>query len=352
MTLVSIHSQQEWERVRAFAGDIAECGSNCGSAGQNRDCHWFWLGGEYDTTNNLWSWSDGTDWNFEPSFFEQNRAQFWSGDRRLAAWGQITSTCYNKGDGWHDALGSWPMQALCQRYHDPDEALCFAGQYASTNYCLENCANDPTITYLNNTASSCENTLSDSTCEFVCDEGYYATDVASCYNGTYFEGPSCEELPCGEIEGVDFMSDQTSCNGTASGNTCNLICMDGYTARPSTEATCQLGKWTQLPICEENSCAGTPFVNNLNATATNCGNVSVAGSHCYPVCNTLFTAVGNWTCSRGQWTPNDPDYCEVGCDSYPMRTSHMNVAATFQNCPIGTPFSQTCDLVCLPGYVT
>ena len=344
MTLVSVHSQDEWERVLAFAGDVAECGSNCGFAGQNRDCHWFWLGAQYSAGQ--WVWSDGTEFDFTPSFFEDMSPS----ENHLAAWGQPTATCYNKGNGWHDAHGSWEMQALCQRYHDPDEALCFAGQYVSTNLCLEKCFSDPTIPHLNSTASLCENTDSDDTCAFVCDEGYYATDVASCYNGTFLDGPLCAELPCSEIDGVEFMSDETQCNGTASGESCNLVCMDGYTARPSSDVSCYLGQWMNLPICEEDSCFGTPVLTFGNATASDCGNVSLPGSVCVNVCRELYSPVGNWTCSRGEWSPQDPDYCEPGCDTYPRRVPYMDIPATRANCQLGTPLGGTCDLVCLPGY--
>lgn len=109
-----------------------------------------------------------------------------------------------------------------------------------------------------------------------------------------------------------------------------------YTPRPSNQASCYLGEWTDLPFCEEDSCYGTPVLIYGNATASDCGNVSLPGSVCVNVCYDQYSPVGDWTCSRGQWEPQDAMYCEPGCGAFQGYTAHINFAATAANCVIGT----------------
>ena len=103
MHLASIHSENDWERAK-IAGASARCNGECG--GHPSQCDWVWLGARKDGTN--WVWVDGTPFDYQPSFFEINDGSGVS----LSAW--ISESCYGKGDGWHDALPSWKMQALCE----------------------------------------------------------------------------------------------------------------------------------------------------------------------------------------------------------------------------------------------
>ena len=86
------------------------------------------------------------------------------------------------------------------------------------------------IYHLNVTSSPCENTESNDTCVYQCDEGFSPSGVATCYLGEWIEGPTCDENPCPGNPVVEHMDEnRTTCVGTPSGETCQLLCEDGYT---------------------------------------------------------------------------------------------------------------------------
>ena len=110
--------------------------------------------------------------------------------------------------------------------------MCLAGNHFTSPTCDPlPCTADPDFIYhLNVTSSPCENTESNDTCVYQCDEGFSPSGVATCYLGEWIEGPTCDENPCPGNPVVEHMDEnRTTCVGTPSGETCQLLCEDGYT---------------------------------------------------------------------------------------------------------------------------
>ena len=106
MELASVHSEEEWSKVKESAA-TAVCDGNCG--GHPSSCDWFWLGGSL--VGSQGTWTDGTPFDWQPDFFEINEG----GNTYISGW--RSASCYGKGDGWHDAENSWKMQAICKGTH-------------------------------------------------------------------------------------------------------------------------------------------------------------------------------------------------------------------------------------------
>eukprot|EP00494_Astrolonche_serrata_P022390 UN22647 len=120
------------------------------------------------------------------------------------------------------------------RYHD----ICSA--YESE------CSSDPVITNIDGDNSSCENTASGSTCEFSCTSGT-PSDVATCTDGDW-DVQTCDADCTSDPTYTDIDGDNSSCENTASGSTCEFQCTNDKA--PSDVATCTNGNW-DTQTCEE-----------------------------------------------------------------------------------------------------
>ena len=101
-----------------------------------------------------------------------------------------------------------------------------------------------------------------------CDAGYYTVgNPAKCFAGVWMEPlPRCEEQTCSHLPFSNVNRTASDCNGTTSQSTCEIICNEGYTATQN-HTTCVRGGWTGNVACEPNPCVDDlPLINQMDRT--------------------------------------------------------------------------------------
>ena len=197
-------------------------------------------------------------------------------------------------------------------YHEENgPASCYAGVWT-----LPTCEEDPcpdvpsSILNLNVTASSsCAHTFSQSHCDVVCDAGYTVSSPRmTCIRGEWIGNATCVPNPCDSIPPVEYINSSASagCLHTPSGDSCNVICIEGYTTANTNSVTCELGVWNEnvgstFPWCALD-CSTYPQIDHVNTSVTNCGDSSHLTT-CDFVCDDGYTHTGSSTCRNGTCFP-------------------------------------------------
>ena len=234
------------------------------------------------------------------------------------------------GSGCADTASNATCNVNCdQGYHQVNgPATCYAGVWTEPLPTCEedSCQSPPNeILFLNHTASSlnCSNTTSRSSCDIVCDDRYTVSNpTMTCIRGEWTGNASCAAESCAGLPPIEHMDENLSisCASTESGSSCNVTCLDGFTASLSTridttyvEAHCQKGVWSgsqesfDLPaydilrvgeFCSSTSLLG--YYGSLEecadgAVARNKQVFSYDGYQCY----TSDTACTSWSPSSG-----------------------------------------------------
>ena len=130
--------------------------------------------------------------------------------------------------------------------------------------------------------------LHNQNCTFTCETGYEPSGPVMCLAGNHFTSPTCDPLPC--TADPDFIYhlnvSSSSCENTESNETCAFQCDEGFS--PSGVATCYLGQWIEGPTCDENPCPGNPVVEHMDENLTNCVDIPSGGT-CEISCDVGYT---------------------------------------------------------------
>ena len=148
-----------------------------------------------------------------------------------------------------------------QGYHQDNSsgpATCYAGVWTTQPTCEEDpcLANPNGIMFMNHTESSlvCSNVTSGSSCNITCDDKYTVREpTMTCIRGEWFGNATCFASSCDDVPPIEHIDStaSASCVNTESRASCNISCLEGYTAAltKSTEATsiqahCYKGIWS------------------------------------------------------------------------------------------------------------
>ena len=187
-------------------------------------------------------------------------------------------------------------------------------------------------------------TLSNGTCVVNCDDGFYTTgNPATCFGGVWMEPlPACIEETCSHLPFSNVNRTASDCNGTTSQSTCEVVCNEGYTASQN-HTTCVRGGWTGNVYCEPNSCTDDlPSIAMMdrNASQVTCNGIA-SNSTCEISCQTGYRSTGSLECSLGLWVESTIPTCNLDCSSNPPIRFLNNTATLCQNTPSGS----TCENV-------
>ena len=165
-------------------------------------------------------------------------------------------------------------------------------------------------------------TRSGDRCDLQCDEGYTATDGPLCFAGSFIDTALCNPDPCqpGSVVIENSRTGLGPCAGTPSGETCPIVCSEGY--EPDSEAECHAGTFTNVPNCVELPCFPADL-RVTNSSSKSCDDESTVshGETCNVQCTNGFaTEMTDYStnflarCDRGNWvdlmTCDDIDECE------------------------------------------
>ena len=216
---------------------------------------------------------------------------------------------------------------------------CVRGEWFGSASCEPNpCVDDlPSITMMNRDASemTCNNTASDATCEISCQSGYTPSGSLECSLGLWVEStmPTCD-MDCSSNPPIRFLNNTaTTCQNTSSGTTCNgVACQRSssayYSYNSQVAVTCYNGTYvtsvsnsvsndfstyasvetyesTVNLICVPDACDSEPSIANYT------------GSGC---ANTATNATCNVNCDQGYHQVNGPATCYAGVWQEPLPT--------------------------------
>ncbi|RWS13502.1 P-selectin-like protein, partial [Dinothrombium tinctorium] len=160
-------------------------------------------------------------------------------------------------------------------------------------------------------------------CIYICDDGFRLTgpSTLTCLASFVWDNtpPSCVPLGCPAINAPANGYLSGNCNPSAPGQTCNVVCNEGFTAVGETTIQClSNGQWSNsMAECVRRSCGilyaprGGLFINSCNGCPQSCpGEV---GQTCRLVCGEGYRLIGSGVtvCQAGthQWQPS-PSNCE------------------------------------------
>ena len=204
-----------------------------------------------------------------------------------------------------------------------------------------------------NTHFTPSGTASNGTCTVNCDDGYYTVgNPARCYAGVWMEPlPRCEEQTCSHLPFSNVNRTASDCNGTTSQSTCEIICNEGYTATQN-HTTCVRGGWTGNVACEPNPCVDDlPMIAQMDRTASQvtCNNTA-SNSTCEISCENGYTSSGSLECSLGLWIESTMPTCDMDCSSNPPIRFLNNTATMCQSMSSGSACENVTCLRSPSGY--
>eukprot|EP00054_Salpingoeca_dolichothecata_P028658 m.219346 g.219346 ORF g.219346 m.219346 type:complete len:3133 (-) comp26284_c0_seq1:107-9505(-) len=291
--------------------------------------------------------------------------------------------------------GSCPL--YCEEgYVADDDYACVLGNWISGSCVEADCADSPTLPLNAASVDDCDNSEHGDTCSFTCNEGFSASGNVTCVKGVWsqgtcdpsscdtpptapengvvgcvgstdhdsectlscnegyaktgdftclfgeFDSPTCEDAPCTQLPNTVENGIAPTCVFTESGSTCELACMEGYTA--SSNYTCTSGSFDE-PSCNPDNCASQPEFPD-NADSESSCTESDHGDTCRFTCNEGYTPEGSFSCHLGEWT-GEPSCNPAACTSSP---SIANAIAGTPDCAVPNAHMGTCRFVCEPGY--
>jgi len=185
--------------------------------------------------------------------------------------------------------------------------------------------------------------LNDESCDFDCMDGYRksGTDMIHCQLGQWETTSQCVPKSCAENVEIEHMSELLTCQNTAHGHTCDILCADGYVVSSPGYATCIRGSWN-LSLCEPMDCSGEPFVAHMSSASTSCSGTR-HGESCRFNCSQGYRATEAAQCEHGTYLPGplcDPMDCEN-----PPTIAHGDASAC-----IGTSHGSSCNISCYSGF--
>eukprot|EP01079_Euglenida_sp_SAG-EU17-18_P004020 gene4020-735_t len=217
---------------------------------------------------------------------------------------------------------------------------------------------------------ACNQTPTGGSCPLVCNDGFGTVPLGAhytCTSGAW--DPSAETLSCAPPEpcmeffyqelppNADMSTMNYACSPTASGMTCDLVCLPGYTVLPASLAyTCVGGTWDQHPdaSCDMNPCTSLPSLpsgSDLAAVVAAC-TPTASNTACPLVCLSGFIPLPSdaaLLCSVGTWDSPDIECIPESCSVLPPTPPNTNVGAMTSAC-LPAASAKTCPLECNIGY--
>eukprot|EP00927_Polykrikos_kofoidii_P033732 TRINITY_DN2855_c1_g1_i1.p1 TRINITY_DN2855_c1_g1~~TRINITY_DN2855_c1_g1_i1.p1 ORF type:complete len:2117 (-),score=255.99 TRINITY_DN2855_c1_g1_i1:98-6232(-) len=229
-------------------------------------------------------------------------------------------------------------------YVSTGASTCFDGVWSTEQKCTpQSCNSNPPVDHLDNIVSQCAGTASGSTCAFTCMLGYSPSGDAACSLASWTEPlPTCKPDPCsGNPMVLELDQSATKCDGTPSGQSCDLKCKMGFL--PTSAVLCTVGAWKVGPECLPSPCSALPAIMNMDVAATSCKDTA-SGETCAFKCLPGFVPSGVLTCIDNLW---DSQSCLKQPCTGKLLIDHMDEQAT--NCE-SVRSGHTCAFKCLPGY--
>jgi len=192
-------------------------------------------------------------------------------------------TFYCNSDESGEYTPSGPVSCFNGSYCTEQDQQGCGGSYA---HCIPDaCISEPSIEHK---TSTCGVLAHGQNCTFSCAPGYAASGPVMCLAGNHFTSPTCDPLPCSNNPEIIYHMNSSSslCENTESNNTCAFQCDEGFS--PSSEIKCYLGQWVEGPTCEENPCTSNPIVEYLDNNITSCTNTPSGGT-CQMTCEIGYT---------------------------------------------------------------
>ncbi|XP_077076849.1 E-selectin isoform X2 [Siphateles boraxobius] len=195
----------------------------------------------------------------------------------------------------------------------------------------------------------------DSQCEYSCEEGYELKGFSTtrCTSTTEWSSkpPTCELVQCPEL--IKPQEGEMRCNHSIGRfsyqSTCEFVCEEGYELRDNSSSTLfcgATGHWNDSqPTCEIHHCTGldSPVNGELNCTSS-----FSYGSKCSFSCvdGFLLQGASEITCTKMATWSQEPPHCEeVVCPQLPEPINgHMNCSSE------DPTFGTVCTLSCLDGH--
>jgi len=144
-------------------------------------------------------------------------------------------------------------------------------------------------------AGDCTETLeAGDTCQPTCNDGYTVSGKSSCDKFGAFSAASCQAKPCNHIAPKNGKAGDCT-ESLASGDECQPMCDDGYTASGTT--TCELGE-LKAATCDPKPCDASSAPTH--GKEGDCTGSLASGDECQPTCDEGYTASGTTTCHLGE----------------------------------------------------
>jgi hypothetical protein len=230
-------------------------------------------------------------------------------------------------------------------------ATCYASEWILHDaVCESDCTSSPSFENINHTATSCPERSSRESCAFTCMTGYLMTGPAYCDDGVWVNHSHslvpCEEAPCtGTLPSIEGFDELSSSCNLTSGETCEFTCLGNFS--PSGPVKCERGLWIDGPSCMANCLSAPEGVDRIVWDSSACSNTD-SGESCGFNCDSGYTLypTNNLNCSNGTWTTTGYR-CDLDCVSNPTGIEYMDNAAT--TCS-NTASGDLCTFVCEDGH--
>ncbi|XP_075688378.1 E-selectin-like [Rhinoderma darwinii] len=197
-----------------------------------------------------------------------------------------------------------------------------------------------------------------STCHFICDEGFTmvgSPSIQCSATGQWTEDPpKCEAIQCEHPEQPENGSMICSSNEEMSlyKSTCHFICDEGFTMVGSPSIQCSAtGQWTDNPPkCEAIQCEHPKQPENGTMICSSSEEASLYNSTCHFICDEGFTMVGSPSiqCSAtGQWTDNPPKCEAIQCEHPKQPENGTMICSSSEEASL---YKSTCHFICDEGF--
>ncbi|XP_059584400.1 complement factor H isoform X2 [Alligator mississippiensis] len=181
--------------------------------------------------------------------------------------------------------------------------------------------------------------------EYTCHTGFVlkGRSKITCSMGTWTEGPTCDEMPCGKVPSVLHSVQR---RGTKihykAGETVRYECRRGFSIRGEENIICQAGNWTKPPTCEDVSCGPPPQVANADFVSSR-PQKPPPGTKVQYRCRSHFQLVGSneVTCENRQWS-QAPICQDVRCGPPPNVANADIIPTDNEMYPPGTRVQYKC----------
>ncbi|XP_019343943.2 coagulation factor XIII B chain isoform X1 [Alligator mississippiensis] len=281
------------------------------------------------------------------------------------------------------------VEYKCQHFYTlqgKNTIFCINGDWTKPPFCMEPCIISMEEMQnhgieLNERSKGKRYVKHDDFIEFKCQSGYTLQDGLSlpdftvqCNSGNIVY-PQCDKdtFSCGpppSVQNGDLISDRLI--AYSSGSSVEYKCRMFYTMTGSRTVTCNLGRWTALPLCLEKACRQPQPIENGEILSVENGTlrreqlgavIYMNGAKLKFTCHAGFLLRGTSeiTCNKGIWT-SAPTCIEMPCGSVPsilngfpegrLKDHYKPGETVHYQCQEGFNITGTPNIICKAGNWT